>query len=49
MKRHSFAFTDHVSNKLIFRYKDKYGQFFLAAHPFYVWNSRVKLKFKAWR
>lgn len=48
MKRHSFVFVDHISNRLIFRYKDKYGDYFLAAYPFYFWSFRDKLKFIEW-
>lgn len=48
MKRHSFAFVDHISNRLIFRYKDKYGDYFLASHPFYFWKFRSKINSKQW-
>jgi hypothetical protein len=42
MKRKYCDFIDKVSGKEVFHYIDKYGDEYMANHPFYPWSFRVK-------
>jgi hypothetical protein len=42
MKCKCYNFTDKVSSKEVFDYVDKYGDEYMANHPFYPWSFRIK-------
>ena len=42
MKVVDYNFTDSLSGREVFNYKDKYGNKYMANYPFYFWSFRVK-------
>lgn len=43
MKKLDISFMDVVDGKIVYKYVDKYGKFYLANYPFYLWSFRVKI------